>query len=80
MRPGRQLAALVSSLDYTWTAYRLDLNVTAMRQSIDGRIDIEDDTVRVEIRLPLLLRVLANKITGRVRSEAALLLDKPPRP
>ena len=49
-----------------------------MRQSIDGRIDIEDDIVRIEIRLPLLLRMLANKITGRVRSEAALLLDKPP--
>jgi hypothetical protein len=73
----RQLAAFVSSLDYTWTAYRLDFSVTAMRQKIDGRIDIENDTVRVEIRLPLLLRVLANKITGRVRSEAALLLDKP---
>jgi hypothetical protein len=48
-----------------------------MRQKIDGRVDIENDTVRVEIRLPLLLRVLANKITGRVRREAALLLDKP---
>lgn len=73
-----QLAGFVSSLDYTWTDYRLDFSVTAMRQSIDGRIDIEDDIVRVEIRLPLLLRMLASKITGRVRSEAALLLDKPP--
>jgi Putative polyhydroxyalkanoic acid system protein (PHA_gran_rgn) len=73
-----QLAGFVSALDYTWTDYRLDFSVTAMRQSIDGRIDIEDDIVRVEIRLPLLLRMLANKITGRVRSEAALLLDKPP--
>jgi putative polyhydroxyalkanoic acid system protein len=74
-----RLAGFVSSLDYTWTGYRLDFSVTAMRQSINGRIDIEDDIVRVEIRLPLLLRVLANKITGRVRGEAALLLDKPTR-
>jgi hypothetical protein len=73
-----QLAGFVSSLDYTWTGYRLDFSVTAMRQSIDGHIDIEDDIVRVEIRLPMLLRMLANTITGRVRSEAALLLDKPP--
>lgn len=73
-----QLTAFVSSLDYAWTGYQLDFSVTAMRQSIDGRIEIEDDLVRVEIRLPLLLRVLANRITGRVRSEAALLLDKPP--
>jgi hypothetical protein len=73
-----QLAGLVSSLDYTWTAHRLDFSVMAVRQSINGRIDIEDNIVRVEIRLPLLLRVLANKITGRVRREGALLLDKPP--
>jgi putative polyhydroxyalkanoate system protein len=73
-----QLAGFVNSLDYTWTGYRLDFSVTAMRQGIDGLIQIEDDSVRVEIRLPLLLRMLANKITGRVRSKAALLLDKPP--
>jgi hypothetical protein len=34
-----QLAAFVSSLDYTWTGYRLDFSVTAMRQSINGRIE-----------------------------------------
>jgi hypothetical protein len=50
----------------------------AMRQSIDGQIDIEDDFVRVEIRLPLLLRLLANQVMGRVRRKAALLLEKPP--
>jgi hypothetical protein len=72
-----KLAGFVSALDYTWTDYRLDFSVTAMRQSIGGRIDVEDDIGRVEIRLPLLLRVLANKITGRVRSEAALLLGEP---
>ena len=71
-----QLAGFVSSLDYTWTVHRLDFSVTAVRQSINGRIDIEDDIIRVEIRLPLLLQMLANKIIGRVRSEAALLLDK----
>jgi hypothetical protein len=73
-----QLAAFVSSLDYSWTVYRLDFSLMAMRQSITGRIDVEDDLVRVEINLPLLLRLLANQISGRVRSEAAVLLDKPP--
>lgn len=72
-----QMAAFVSSLDYHWTADRLDFSFVAMRQSISGRIDVEDDVVRVEISLPLLLRILAGRISGRVRSEAALLLDKP---
>lgn len=74
-----QLAAFVSSVEYGWTEYRLDFSVTAMRQSINGRIDVEDRVIRVEILLPLLLRVLSNKIIGRIRSEGVLLLDKPTR-
>ena len=57
-----QLAAFVSSLDYTWaTDYRLDFSVAAMRQGIKGRIEVEDQIVRVEIRLPLLLRIVASR-------------------
>jgi Putative polyhydroxyalkanoic acid system protein (PHA_gran_rgn) len=73
-----QLAAVVSSLDYGWTGHRLDFSVMAMRQRIIGHIDVEDDLVRVEIYLPLLVRMLTDQISGRVRSEAAALLDKPP--
>ena len=41
------LSAFVSSVDYRWTAYRLDFGLTAMRQSITGRIEVEDRLVRV---------------------------------
>lgn len=73
-----QLAAFAGSLDYSWTAYRLDFSIIAMRQHIDGRIEIEDDIVRVEIHLPVLLRLFANRIAARVRGEGAQLLGKPP--
>jgi hypothetical protein len=73
-----QLAVFVSSLDYSWTDYRLDFSVIAVRQGVNGRIDVKDDVVRVEIRLPLLLRMIADKITGRVHSEATRLLQWPP--
>jgi Putative polyhydroxyalkanoic acid system protein (PHA_gran_rgn) len=53
-----QLAAFVSSADYGWTGYRLDFGLTAMRQSITGRIEVEDRLVRVELGLPLLLHLL----------------------
>jgi len=72
-----QLAMFVSSIDYRWTAYRLDFSVMAMRQSIIGRIDVEDEIVRVELGLPLLLRVLSNKIVSRIRGEGSRLLDEP---
>jgi hypothetical protein len=51
-----------------------------MRQSITGRIDVEDRLVRVELGLPLLLHLLSKQITSRIRSDGALLLDKPSSP
>jgi hypothetical protein len=36
-----QLAAFVCSVDYDWRGYRLDFGLTAMRQSITGRIEMK---------------------------------------
>jgi Putative polyhydroxyalkanoic acid system protein (PHA_gran_rgn) len=72
-----QLAAFVSSVDYRWTGYRLDFGLTAMRQNITRRIEMEDRLVRVELGLPLLLHLLSKQIIARTRSNGALLLDKP---
>jgi Putative polyhydroxyalkanoic acid system protein (PHA_gran_rgn) len=76
----QQLAAFVSSVDYGWTGYRLDFGLVAMRQSITGRIEVEDRFVSVELGLPLLLHLLSRQIIGRIHSEGALLLDKPSGP
>jgi hypothetical protein len=72
-----QLIAFVSSAEYGWTGYRLDFSIAAMRQSIIGRIHVEDHVVRVELGLPFLLKILSEKIIGRVHSEGVLLLNKP---
>jgi Putative polyhydroxyalkanoic acid system protein (PHA_gran_rgn) len=72
-----QLAGFVNSVEYAWTGYRLDFTVMAMRQAVVGRIDIKEDVARIEFGLPLLLRLLANPIIGRIRREGKLLLDKP---
>jgi Putative polyhydroxyalkanoic acid system protein (PHA_gran_rgn) len=74
---GVQLAKFANSVEYAWTGYRLDFTVTAMRQTVIGRIDIEENVARIEVGLPLLLRLLANPIIGRIRREGTLLLDKP---
>jgi len=72
-----QLATLVSSIQYGWTGYRLDFSLTAMRQTIDGRIDVDDRVVRVELGLPLLLTLLSRRIISRIQREGSLLLGKP---
>lgn len=72
-----QLTSFVNSIEYAWSGYRLDFTVAAMRQTVVGRIDIDDDIVRVEVGLPLLLHVLANQIIDRIGREGTLLLDRP---
>jgi Putative polyhydroxyalkanoic acid system protein (PHA_gran_rgn) len=73
-----QVTPLVNTLEYSWTGDRLTFSLSAMRQAITGRIDVEDDIVRVELGLPLLLRSLADMIIKRIRNEGAHLLGKPP--
>jgi Putative polyhydroxyalkanoic acid system protein (PHA_gran_rgn) len=72
-----QLAAFVSSAEFGWTGYRLDFSLTAIRQSIRGRIDVDENFVRVELSLPLLLHLLSKPIVARIRSDGQRLLDKP---
>jgi hypothetical protein len=71
------LAPFVSAFDYVWSDYRLDWGVSAMRQHITGRTSVEDELVRIEIDLPLLLRMLSGQISDIVGREGAALLEKP---
>lgn len=70
-----QLANLVSSVEYDWAGYRLDFGLTAMRQRINGWIEVEERVVRVELGLPLLLRLFSEQIIDRTRSEGMRLLE-----
>jgi Putative polyhydroxyalkanoic acid system protein (PHA_gran_rgn) len=72
-----QLTAFVASIEYGWAGHRLDFSLTALRQSIVGRIDVEDRLVRIELGLPPLLSWLSRTITQRIRREGVRLLEKP---
>lgn len=62
----------INTLD--WTGDRLDYSVTALAQTVTGQIDVGQDSVRVEVRLPLLLSVFAAKIQKIVGREGNSLL------
>jgi hypothetical protein len=74
----REVAPFVSTLDLAWHEDRLDFDVTALHQHVTGCVEVLDDLVRVEIRLPWLLRLAAGTVIGRIRREGSLLLEKPP--
>ena len=69
-----QIAASHASLDYCWEKYRINFSVTAMRQRLEGHTDVEDELIRISIRLPVLLYMLADPIAGRVARGTERLL------
>jgi hypothetical protein len=73
----RTLAPFASAIDYRWTGYRLDFDLTAMWHRIAGHIDIEDRLLRIELGLPALLQLLSRTLSRRIRAEGSRLLGKP---
>ena len=71
---GEQIASSHASLDYCWDKYRINFGVTAMRQRLEGHTDVEDELIRISIRLPVLLYMLADPIAGRVERGTERLL------
>ena len=63
-------------LSKSWAGDRLSFALSALGQQITGTIDVEDAAIRLEVLLPNLLAMLANKVKGRLKTEGQLLLDK----
>ncbi len=55
---------------------RLDFGVSAVAQKVAGSIDVGTESVRLEVKLPFLLALFAEKIQKVASKEATLLLTK----
>jgi putative polyhydroxyalkanoate system protein len=71
-----QLAGFTTSVEDSWNGDQMDFRVVAAGQTVTGRIDVLDQSVRVEVHLPWVLSMLAQKVRGRIERQANLLLDK----
>ena len=66
----------ISVADATWTEDLLAFAVAAAGQRIDGQIDVGEDAVRLEMKLPWLLAMLAQKVQQGIQKQGTLLLTK----
>jgi putative polyhydroxyalkanoate system protein len=66
----------ITSIEDTWTGDRLDARVQALGQSVAALIDVADDHVRVEVQLPWMLAMIAEKAKGMIEKQGTLLLEK----
>ena len=67
----------LSTVDYSWDEYRLNLRAVAMMQTVAGVIEVFDDHVRIAIELPWFLHLVGRGVADRIRNRAASLLEGP---
>ena len=71
-----QLSSFASSVEDRWNGDRLDFRLKVMGQSVTGAIEPLDQEVRIEVHLPGVLGWLGQKLGGRIRQSASLLLER----
>jgi hypothetical protein len=69
-------AGQVAQVEQTWTGHHADFKLSAMGQSIAGRVDVEDAAVKLSVEVPWVLALIADKVRGKIETEGRKLLDK----
>jgi hypothetical protein len=64
-------------VEESWSGDRLDFGVAALGQTVRGSLDIEDTLVRIEVKLPWMLAIFAEKLKVGVEKQGQVLLEKP---
>jgi hypothetical protein len=63
-----------------WSGDHLDFRASLLGQTTTGTVDVGEDNVRLEVQLPWLLSMLANKAKALVEKQGKLMLEKPVKP
>ena len=63
-----------------WSGDHLDFRASMLGQTTTGTVDVAEDHVRLEVQLPWLLSMLANKAKALVEKQGKLMLEKPVKP
>jgi len=71
-----ELGGKVMNVEERWEGDRLNFRAGTLGQTISGRIDVLDSSVRVEVDLPWFLAAIADKVRGRLQKAGTLLLEK----
>ena len=64
-----------ASVTTNWVGDRLDIGVTALGQTVDATITVEDAQVRCHIELPGMLALFAAPIEAMLKSKGPELLE-----
>ena len=63
-----------------WSGDHLDFHASLFGESTTRTVDVAEDRVTLEVQLPWLLSMLANKAKALVEKQGKLMLEKPVKP
>jgi hypothetical protein len=66
----------LTSIEEKWTENRLDFSVGAVGQTVKGNLEVLDDLVRLEIHLPWVLALFAERAKSYIEKQGTLMLEK----
>ncbi|HEX2555904.1 MAG TPA: polyhydroxyalkanoic acid system family protein [Microvirga sp.] len=71
-----QFGNKIATVEERWEGDRLSFRVGAMGQTVTGHLDVAADSVRVEVQLPWVLAMVADKAKGLIQKQGTLMLEK----
>lgn len=66
-------------LERSWEGDTLKFSLVAIGQTVSGSVAVEEREARLEIVLPGLFAMIANKVKGRIKDQGQILLGGPPK-
>ena len=69
-------AGNIANVQETWSGNQMDFRLTVAGQSVAGRVDVLADAVKLDIELPWLVAMLAEKFRPRIEQEGRKMLEK----
>jgi hypothetical protein len=72
----RHLGNAPAAVERAWQGDTLSFALSSFGQAVSGRIAVAETQVTVEILLPGVLALLANRMKGALQREGQLLLEK----
>ncbi len=66
----------LSVMEETWVGDHLDFRVAVMGQEASGLLDVAEDAVHLQVQLPWLLHIMAEKAKALIDRQGRILLEK----
>ncbi|HEX2724653.1 MAG TPA: polyhydroxyalkanoic acid system family protein [Beijerinckiaceae bacterium] len=71
-----QFGDKLGTIEDTWTGDHADFRLSVLGQGVSGSLDVMEDHVRVEVQLPWMLAMVAEKAKGLIQKQGTLMLEK----